>query len=81
MVSEVAHDVTLLLSPREGYRISGVYGVPDGLMAEGQDGAVSITVPTAFLSTNAAASSCRSPRRGSARTCPPRRSAESRCSR
>jgi Ca-activated chloride channel family protein len=52
MVSEVAHDVTLLLSPREGYRISGVYGVPDGLMAEGQDGAVSITVPTAFLSTN-----------------------------
>ena len=52
MVSELAHDVTLLLSPREGYRISGVYGVPDGLMAEGQDGAVSITVPTAFVSTN-----------------------------
>lgn len=52
MVSELAHDVTLVLSPREGYRISGVYGVPDGLMAEGQDGAVSITVPTAFLSTN-----------------------------
>jgi Ca-activated chloride channel family protein len=52
MVSELAHDVTLVLSPMEGYRISGVYGVPDGLMAEGQDGAVSITVPTAFLSTN-----------------------------
>lgn len=52
MVSELAHDVTLVLSPMHGYRISGVYGVPDGLMAEGQDGAVSITVPTAFLSTN-----------------------------
>ncbi|MET1113170.1 MAG: VWA domain-containing protein [Allosphingosinicella sp.] len=52
MVSELAHDVTLVLSPMDGYRISGVYGVPDGLMAEGQDGAVSITVPTAFLSTN-----------------------------
>jgi Ca-activated chloride channel family protein len=52
MVSELAHDVTLVLSPAAGYRISGVYGVPDGLMAEGQDGAVSITVPTAFLSTN-----------------------------
>lgn len=52
MVSELAHDVTLVLSPVQGYRISGVYGVPDGLMAEGQDGAVSITVPTAFLSTN-----------------------------
>lgn len=52
MVSELAHDVTLVLSPMQGYRISGVYGVPDGLMAEGQEGAVSITVPTAFLSTN-----------------------------
>lgn len=52
MVSELAHDVTLVLSPVAGYRISGVYGVPDGLMAEGQEGAVSITVPTAFLSTN-----------------------------
>jgi Ca-activated chloride channel family protein len=52
MVSELAHDVTLVLSPMAGYRISGVYGVPDGLMAEGQDGAVSIKVPTAFLSTN-----------------------------
>jgi Ca-activated chloride channel family protein len=52
MVSELAHDVTLMLSPLEGYRISGVYGVPGDLMAEGQDGAVSIKVPTAFLSTN-----------------------------
>ncbi|MEO7177322.1 MAG: VWA domain-containing protein [Allosphingosinicella sp.] len=52
MVSELAHDVTLVLSPAAGYRISGVYGVPDGLMAEGREGAVTVTVPTAFLSTN-----------------------------
>jgi len=52
MVSELAHDVTMVMSPMAGYRISGVYGVPDGLMTEGQDGAVSINVPTAFLSTN-----------------------------
>jgi Ca-activated chloride channel family protein len=52
MVSEVAHDVTITMSPRSGYRITGVFGVPDGLMTEGKDGAVSVTVPTAFLSSN-----------------------------
>lgn len=52
MVSEVAHDVRITMTPRQGYRISGVFGVPDGLMADAGEGAVSITVPTAFLSTN-----------------------------
>jgi Ca-activated chloride channel homolog len=52
MVSEVAHDVTITLSPRSGYSVSGVFGVPDGLMTEGKDGSLSITVPTAFLSSN-----------------------------
>ena len=52
MVSEVAHDVTITMAPRDGYRITGVFGVPDGLMTDGKDGAVSITVPTAFLSSN-----------------------------
>ncbi|HST37798.1 MAG TPA: VWA domain-containing protein [Allosphingosinicella sp.] len=52
MVSELAHDVRITMMPREGYRISGVFGVPDGLMTDAGDGAVTITVPTAFLSTN-----------------------------
>jgi Ca-activated chloride channel homolog len=52
MVSEVAHDVTITLKPRDGYSISGVFGVPDGLMFAGNDGALSATVPTAFLSSN-----------------------------
>jgi Ca-activated chloride channel homolog len=52
MVSEVAHDVTITLTPRTGYSVSGVFGVPDGLMTEGKDGALSIIVPTAFLSSN-----------------------------
>jgi Ca-activated chloride channel family protein len=52
MVSELAHDVRITMTPRDGYRISGVYGVPDGLMADAGEGAVTITVPTAFLSTN-----------------------------
>lgn len=52
MVSEVAHDIAMTMTPRAGYRISGIYGVPDGLMTEGKDGAMTITVPTAFLSSN-----------------------------
>lgn len=52
MVSQLAHDVRITMRPRDGYAISGVFGVPDGLMAEGGEGAITITVPTAFLSTN-----------------------------
>lgn len=51
MVSELAYDLTLTVKPRPGYRISGVYGVPGDELKSGPDGAVSMTVPTAFLST------------------------------
>lgn len=52
MVSQLAHDVRITLRPREGYAISGVFGVPDGLMTEGGEGAITVMVPTAFLSRN-----------------------------
>lgn len=52
MVSEVAHDVRITLTPRKGYKLTGVFGVPDGLMTDVGEGTVTITVPTAFLSTN-----------------------------
>ena len=52
MVSELAHDVRITLAPRDGYKLTGVFGVPDGLMTDSGEGAVTITVPTAFLSTN-----------------------------
>lgn len=52
MVSELAHDVRITLAPREGYKLTGVFGVPDGLMTDAGEGAVTITVPTAFLSAN-----------------------------
>ncbi|MGZ8284839.1 MAG: vWA domain-containing protein [Allosphingosinicella sp.] len=52
MVSELAHDVRITLTPREGYKLTGVFGVPDGLMTDAGEGAVTITVPTAFLSAN-----------------------------
>ncbi|PSJ38384.1 vWA domain-containing protein [Allosphingosinicella deserti] len=51
MVSELAHDVRITVVPRTGYRLTGGFGVPGGLMNEAQDGAVTITVPTAFFST------------------------------
>jgi Ca-activated chloride channel family protein len=52
MVSEVAHDLVMTLTPHPGYRVSGVFGVPDSLMREGRDGSVAVTVPTVFLSSN-----------------------------
>lgn len=52
MVSEVAHDLVMTLTPQPGYKISGVFGVPDGLMKEGRDGSIALTVPTVFLASN-----------------------------
>jgi Ca-activated chloride channel family protein len=40
------------MTPIAGAKITGVFGVPDNVMTSTGDGAVSITVPTAFLSTN-----------------------------
>lgn len=51
MVSELAYDLDLSVKARPGYRITGVYGVPEDGLKRGEDGAVSISVPTAFLST------------------------------
>jgi Ca-activated chloride channel homolog len=50
MVSELAHDLEMKLSPAAGYRISAVYGVPGEVLEWGEDGAIRIVVPTAFLS-------------------------------
>ena len=51
MVAELAHDLRITLRPAAGYRISGVFGVPDGVMTETPEGAITIVVPTVFLST------------------------------
>ncbi len=52
MVSEVAHDIDLALIPPQGYRITGVFGVPDGLMSAAPEGVVKVHISTAFLSSN-----------------------------
>jgi Ca-activated chloride channel family protein len=52
MVSEVAHDVHMVMTPAAGQKITGVFGVPATVLENAPDGAVAITVPTAFLATN-----------------------------
>ena len=53
MVSEVAHDVTITMTPSAGYKINAVYGVPNEILAETPQGAVTVTIGSAFLSSNA----------------------------
>jgi Ca-activated chloride channel homolog len=52
MVSEVAHDLEFALTPPAGYKITGVFGVPDGLMKQAGEGTVTVRIGTAFLSSN-----------------------------
>lgn len=52
MVSEVAHDLEFALTPPSGYKITGVFGVPDGLMKAADEGTVTVKIGTAFLSSN-----------------------------
>jgi Ca-activated chloride channel homolog len=52
MVSELAHDIRITMTPASGYKITAVFGVPGDTMTSAPDGAVTITVPTAFLSAN-----------------------------
>ena len=55
MVSELAHDLAVSITPQPGYNISGVYGVPDGLMGWQNERTVKITIPTVFLSSKGGA--------------------------
>ncbi len=52
MGGEVAHDLKLTIAPGEGWAATGVFGVPDGLMTSGNDGAITVAIPTIFLSNN-----------------------------
>lgn len=52
MVNEVAHDIDLAFVPPPGFKITGVFGVPDDLMTSAPDGAIKVHISTAFLSSN-----------------------------
>jgi Ca-activated chloride channel family protein len=49
MVSELAHDLSISITPRTGLRIGGVYGVPGQLLGWQNETTVRVTVPTVFL--------------------------------
>lgn len=55
MVSELAHDLTISITPQPGYTISGVYGVPDNLLGWQNERTVKIKLPTVFLSSKGGA--------------------------
>ncbi len=49
MVSELAHNLKLTITPRTGLKIAGVYGVPGELMGWQDDSTVTVMIPTVFL--------------------------------
>jgi len=49
MVSELAHDLTLSITPRAGLKIGGVYGIPGELLGWQDDTTIRVTIPTVFL--------------------------------
>ena len=51
LVSEIAHDVEVTLSPGAGLRIVDVYGVPGDKVQRHANGEISINIATLFLST------------------------------
>jgi Ca-activated chloride channel family protein len=52
LVSEVANDLEFALTPPPGYKITGVFGVPDEIMSQAPEGTVTVKIGTAFLSSN-----------------------------
>jgi Ca-activated chloride channel family protein len=55
MVSELAHDLSISITPQPGYSVSGIYGVPDSLMGWQNQRTVRIKLPTVFLSSKGGA--------------------------
>lgn len=49
MVSELAHDLSISITPRPGLKIGGVYGIPGELLGWQDQTTVRVTIPTVFL--------------------------------
>ncbi len=52
MVSEVAQDLVISIDPADGVKVGAVYGVPGELIADAGNGTVTLTIGSAFLSSN-----------------------------
>lgn len=55
MVSELAHDLRLVIKPHAGYKIAGIYGVPGQMLGWQAQDAVEVKIPTVFLSKHGGA--------------------------
>lgn len=55
MVSQLAHDLTLTITPNANYAIAGIYGIPGSMLGWQGTESVSVTIPTVFLSSNGGA--------------------------
>jgi Ca-activated chloride channel family protein len=53
LLSEVAHDVRINITPARGYRIAGVYGVPGAVVQYAGEQSVEVGIATAFLGSRA----------------------------
>ncbi len=50
MVTELAHDMKLVVTPRKGFELVGLYGVPGEMVERTKDGSLSMKIETIFLS-------------------------------
>ena len=51
LVSEVAHDLKMTITPKKRWKIAGIYGVPGEMLGWQNERTVTFTVPTVFLSS------------------------------
>lgn len=51
LMTEVAQDLEIKITPGPDQRVSGIYGVPGNMITYSEDGGASFTIPTVFLST------------------------------
>ncbi|MDY7098527.1 MAG: VWA domain-containing protein [Pseudomonadota bacterium] len=52
MVGEVAQDLVISIDPADGMKIGTIYGVPGELITDAGNGTVTVTIGSAFLSSN-----------------------------
>lgn len=52
MVSAVAYDLVLSIDPADGMTVGAIYGVPGEVIADAGAGTVTVTIGSAFLSSN-----------------------------
>lgn len=50
MVTELAHDMRIVVEPRPGFELVGLYGVPGDMVQRTKKGGLSMTIETVFLS-------------------------------